>query len=213
MGRLPLSGNKMRKIKIGTTVQETTAAILEEIRRNNPESIRSTGEVIDYLCNLLAELTPRAAKVVDEACAGEVQLITNEMRTLPLDGSEEMSFSQKELEREQLQRLHKHFSQYRGKDDKPQGMKRVDLLGGDYAVFPSSWVLLEHDSCAASCSHHLLFQSARCQLLSVNGTRAAIWRNDLPKQCRLEKEAHKGLFFSLSADCPALMLPSDRLPQ
>ena len=95
MGRLPLSGNKTRKIKIGTTVQETTAAILEEIRRNNPESIRSTGEVIDYLCNLLAELTPRAAKVVDEACAGEVQLITNEMRTLPLDGSEEMSFSQK----------------------------------------------------------------------------------------------------------------------
>lgn len=152
MGRLPLSGNKVRKIKIGTTVQETTAAILEEIRRNNPESIRSTGEVIDYLCNLLAELTPRTAKVVDEACVGEVQLITNEMRALPLDGSEQMSFSQKELEREQLQRLHKHFSQYREKEDKPQGMKRVDLLGGDYAVFPSSWVLLEPDSCGASCN-------------------------------------------------------------
>ena len=31
-------------------------------------------------------------------------------------------------------------------------MRRVDLLGGDYAVLPSSWTLLETEECAKSCS-------------------------------------------------------------
>ena len=53
MGRLPLSGSKMRKIKFGTTVQATTPEKIEELRLKNPESVRSTGEAIDYLCNLL----------------------------------------------------------------------------------------------------------------------------------------------------------------
>ena len=134
MGRLPLSGSKMRKIKFGTTVQATTPEKIEELRLKNPESVRSTGEAIDYLCNLLTGLQPRVARALDEACLREARQITNEMKALPVDGSEEMSFSQLELYREQFQRLHDHFSLYCEKEERPQGMRRVDLLGGDYAV-------------------------------------------------------------------------------
>ena len=136
MGRLPLSGSKMRKIKFGTTVQATTPEKIEELRLKNPESVRSTGEAIDYLCNLLTGLQPRVARALDEACLREARQITNEMKALPVDGSEEMSFSQLELYREQFQRLHDHFSLYCEKEERPQGMRRVDLLGGDYAVLP-----------------------------------------------------------------------------
>lgn len=152
MGRLPLSGSKMRKIKFGTTVQETTPDKIEELRLKNPKSVRSTGEAIDYLCNLLTGLRPRVAKALDETCLREAQRISNEMKALPVDGSEEMAFSQLEVYREQFQRLHDHFSLYYEKEEKPQGMKRVNLLGGDYAVFPSSWILIEPEECAASCS-------------------------------------------------------------
>lgn len=152
MGRLPLSGNKMKKIKYGTTVQETTPAKIDELRRKNPQSIRSTGEAIDYLCNLLTGLTPRFAKALKDTCAKEIHLITNEMRALPIDGSEELTFSAKELEREQFQRLYDHLSLYYEETIEPQGMRRIDLLGGDYAVFPSSWTLLEPNNCAESCS-------------------------------------------------------------
>lgn len=152
MGRLPLSGSKMRKIKFGTTVQATTPEKIEELRLKNPESVRSTGEAIDYLCNLLTGLQPRVARALDEACLREARQITNEMKALPVDGSEEMSFSQLELYREQFQRLHDHFSLYCEKEERPQGMRRVDLLGGDYAVLPSSWTLLETEECANSCS-------------------------------------------------------------
>lgn len=152
MGRLPLSGSKMKKIKYGTTVQETTPGRIDELRRKNPESIRSTGEAIDYLCNLLTGLTPRFAKVLEDTCAKEIQLITNEMRALPIDGTEELTFSTKELEREQFQRLYDHLSLYYEEAEEPQGMRRVNLLGGDYAVFPSSWTLLEPGDCAKSCS-------------------------------------------------------------
>ncbi len=152
MGRLPLSGNKMKKIKYGTTVQETTPAKIDELRRKNPQSIRSTGEAIDYLCNLLTGLTPRFAKALKDTCEKEIRLITNEMRALPIDGSEELTFSTKELEREQFQRLYDHLSLYYEETIEPQGMRRIDLLGGDYAVFPSSWTLLEPNNCAESCS-------------------------------------------------------------
>ena len=134
MGRLPLSGSKMRKIKFGTTVQATTPEKIEELRLKNPESVRSTGEAIDYLCNLLTGLQPRVARALDEACLREARQITNEMKALPVDGSEEMSFSQLELYREQFQRLHDHFSLYCEKEERPQGMRRVDLLGGDARI-------------------------------------------------------------------------------
>lgn len=152
MGRLPLSGSKMKKIKFGTTVHELTPVKIDELRRKNPEVVRSTGEAIDYLCRLFTGLTPRVARVLDEACTGEIQRINNEIRDLPLDGSEEMTLSDRKLQREQLQRLHDHFSLYRGKEDEPQGMRRIDLLNGDYAVLPSSWILIEPEECAVSCS-------------------------------------------------------------
>lgn len=152
MGRLPLSGSKMKKIKYGTTVQETTPEKIDELRRKNPESIRSTGEAIDYLCSLLTGLTPRFAKTLEDTCVKEIRLITDEMRALPIDGSEELTFSAKELEREQFQRFYDHLSLYYKETEEPQGMRRVNLMNGDYAVFPSSWTLLEADGCAESCS-------------------------------------------------------------
>ena len=39
----------MNKIKFGTTVEVATPDRIKELRSKNPESIRSTGEAIDYL--------------------------------------------------------------------------------------------------------------------------------------------------------------------
>ena len=71
MGRLPLSGSKMKKIKYGTTVLETTPKKIDELRRKNPESIRSTGEAIDYLCNCLQAYAPICKSPGRHLCQGD----------------------------------------------------------------------------------------------------------------------------------------------
>lgn len=88
----------MNKIKFGTTVEVATPDRIKELRSKNPESIRSTGEAIDYLSVMLTCLTPRVAEAMDKACQKELQLTAQEMRHLSFDGSEELSVA--ELERD-----------------------------------------------------------------------------------------------------------------
>lgn len=57
----------MNKIKFGTTVEVATPDRIKELRSKNPESIRSTGEAIDYLSVMLTCLTPRVAEAMDKA--------------------------------------------------------------------------------------------------------------------------------------------------
>lgn len=90
MARLPLQGSEMNKIKFGTTVEVATPDRIEELRSKKPESIRSTGEAIDYLSVMLTCLTPRVAEAMDKACKIELQLTAQEMRHLSFDGSEEL---------------------------------------------------------------------------------------------------------------------------
>lgn len=142
MARLPLQGSKMNKIKFGTTVDVTTPNRIDELRSKNPEEIRSTGEAIDYLCAMLTSLTPRVAKAMDEACSKELWQATCEMKCLSPDGSEEFSGAEIERSREQLLRLHKHFSLYYKAEGSPRNMRRVELADNDFAVIPSSWVLI-----------------------------------------------------------------------
>lgn len=127
MARLPLQGSKMNKIKFGTTVDATTPNRIGELRSKNPEEIRSTGEAIDYLCVMLTGLTPRVAKAMDEACSKELWRATREMKTLSPDGSEEFSGTEIERSREQLLRLHKHFSLYYKAQGSPRNMRWVSL--------------------------------------------------------------------------------------
>lgn len=65
----------MNKIKIGTTVEVATPDRIKELRSKNPESIRSTGEAIDYLSVLLTGLTPRVAEAMDKACQKRFNLL------------------------------------------------------------------------------------------------------------------------------------------
>lgn len=100
----------MNKIKFGTTVEVATPDRIKELRSKNPESIRSTGEAIDYLSVMLTCLTPRVAEAMDKACKKELQLTAQEMRYLSYDGSEELSVAELERDYNQLLRLHEHFS-------------------------------------------------------------------------------------------------------
>lgn len=142
MARLPLQGSKMNKIKFGTTVDVATPNRIGELRSKNPEEIRSTGEAIDYLSVLLAGLTPRVAKVMDEACNKELGLVAREIKCLSPDGSEEFFSAEIECSREQLLRFHKHFSLYYKTEGAPRNMRRIELAGNDFAVIPSSWTLI-----------------------------------------------------------------------
>lgn len=144
MARLPLQGSKMNKIKIGTTVEVATPDRIKELRSKNPESIRSTGEAIDYLSVLLTGLTPRVAEAMDKACQKELQLTAQEMIRLSSDGSEEFSVAELDRDNDQLLRLHEHFSLYYMDvaENKPRDMRRIDLADSDFAIVPSSWILL-----------------------------------------------------------------------
>lgn len=137
MARLPLQGSKMHKIKFGTTVEVATPDRIKELRSKNPESIRSTGEAIDYLSVMLTCLTPRVAEAMDKACKNELQLTAQEMRYLSYDGSEELSVAELERDYNQLLRLHEHFSLYYMAEIKPRDMRRIDLADNDFAVVPS----------------------------------------------------------------------------
>lgn len=145
MGRLPLRGSKMNKIKYGTTVDAATPDRINELRLKNPEIIRSTGEAIDYLGAMLTGLTPRVARALDEVCKKELQLIAQEMRYLSFDGSEELSIAEIGRSRDQFLRLHDHFSLYYMAENKPRDMQRIELAKNDYAVVPSSWILIGSD--------------------------------------------------------------------
>lgn len=134
----------MNKIKIGTTVEVATPDRIKELRSKNPESIRSTGEAIDYLSVLLTGLTPRVAEAMDKACQKELQLTAQEMIRLSSDGSEEFSVAELDRDNDQLLRLHEHFSLYYMDvaENKPRDMRRIDLADSDFAIVPSSWILL-----------------------------------------------------------------------
>lgn len=134
----------MNKIKFGTTVEVATLDRIKELRSKNPESIRSTGEAIDYLSVMLTCLTPRVAEAMDKACKKELQLTAQEMRYLSYDGSEELSVAELERDYNQLLRLHEHFSLYYMDvaENKPRDMRRIELADNDFAVVPSSWILI-----------------------------------------------------------------------
>lgn len=142
MARLPLQGSKMNKIKFGTTVEVSTPDRIKELRSKNPESIRSTGEAIDYLSAMFTGLTPRVAEAMDKACQKEIQLAAQELIHLSSDGSEELSVAELERDYDQFLRLHEHFSLYYMAEIKPRDMRRIDLADNDFAVVPSSWILL-----------------------------------------------------------------------
>lgn len=132
----------MNKIKIGTTVEVATPDRIKELRSKNPESIRSTGEAIDYLSAMFTGLTPRVAEAMDKACQKELQLTAQELIHLSSDGSEELSVAELERDYDQLLRLHEHFSLYYMLEIKPRDMRRIELTDNDFAVVPSSWILL-----------------------------------------------------------------------
>ncbi len=144
MARLPLQGSKMNKIKFGTTVEVATPDRIKELRSKNPESIRSTGEAIDYLSAMFTGLTPRVAEAMDKACQKELQLTAQELIHLSSDGSEELSVAELERDHDQLLRLHEHFSLYYMDvaENKPRDMRRIELADNDFAVVPSSWILI-----------------------------------------------------------------------
>lgn len=131
MARLPLQGPKMNKIKIGTTVEVATPDRIKELRSKNPESMRSTGEAIDYLSVLLTGLTPRVAEAMDKACEKELQLTAQEMRHLSFDGSEELSVAELDRDYDQLLRLHEHFSLYY------MTWQRISLATCDGLILPT----------------------------------------------------------------------------
>lgn len=134
----------MNKIKFGTTVEVATPDRIKELRSKNPESIRSTGEAIDYLSAMFTGLTPRVAEAMDKACQKEIQLAAQELIHLSSDGSEELSVAELERDYDQFLCLHEHFSLYYMdvEENKTHEMRRIDLADNDFAVVPSSWILL-----------------------------------------------------------------------
>ena len=66
------------------------------------------------------------------------------MRHLSFDGSEELFVAELERDYDQFLRLHEHFSLYYMDvaENEPRDMRRIDLADNDFAVVPSSWILL-----------------------------------------------------------------------
>ena len=182
MARLPLQGSKMNKIKFGTTVEVATPDRIKELRSKNPESIRSTGEAIDYLSVLFTGLTPRVAEAMGKACQKELQLTAQEMRHLSYDGSEELSIAELERDYNQLLRLHEHFSLYYMDvaENKPRDMRRIELADNDFAVVPSSWILICDGKAQNLSARFQLLKSAEAQntvrLTSPSSITASITR-------------------------------------
>lgn len=134
MPRLPVSGIKMKKIKLGTTVQEQTAREIEKLRESKPDSIRTPGEAVDFVFNLITGLDPEVARDLDRTCIRRISSLSDEMDRLRPDGSEELSVNSNRLKRDQFVTLHEYLSmQYKEDEEVVMGMKRVDLIDGSYA--------------------------------------------------------------------------------
>ena len=151
MARLPRHGAKMNKVKIGTTIEVDTKAALDGLMQASPDSLRTPGEAIDYIANIAMGLQPRVAKTVDTACMEQIRVIEKEMKLLPQDGSREMMWSDLEATRNQLKRLHEHFSSYYEQDGAPHELRRIELSDGAYALIPSDWIVLGTVDDAAEC--------------------------------------------------------------
>ena len=152
MPRLPISGSKMKKVKLGTTVQERTINEIEWLRNSRSDSIRTPGEAIDYIFGLVTGLDAEVARALDRVCIQRISSIADEINRLRPDGSEEMNIGSKRLQQEQFCALHDHLSTLYKDEEVSDGMKRVNLLGGDYVIFPSDWILLEPAASAQDCS-------------------------------------------------------------
>lgn len=134
---------KPKKEKIGTTVLESTLEGLETLRAKKPASIRSVGEAIDFLCDMLLDMEPTVAKELLAFFTSRIDACETQLKSLRYPDA--MGYAGSELRQELAfySKFADHLRTYCDLDGLDNAMmRRVDLQDGDYLICPKSWPIL-----------------------------------------------------------------------
>lgn len=144
-----------RKGKLGTTVLESTLEKLKRFQGKRPESIRSTGEAIDYVCDMTLDMDPKAAKELLAFCAGRVNAYGLKLGNFNVSEVDGYAFAETNRILATYAKLVDFLQDYcESGESGYMGMMRIDLKGGDYFVCPDSWPIL--NECDAPYSSHVV---------------------------------------------------------
>lgn len=149
-----------RKSKLGTTVLDSTLEKLKRFQEKRPDEIRSTGEAIDYVCDMTLDMDPRLAKELLAFCASRVKTYGVQLGSFNVSETDGYAFA----ETNRMLATYSKFVDFLGgycESEKLVNapMARVDLKDGDYFVCPDSWPILnEYD--APYCSFVVVIEIA-----------------------------------------------------
>lgn len=141
---------KSKKVKLGTTVLDTTLLAIRDAQVRHDEA-KTPGDVIDLLADLLLDVEPGVARELMNFCSEKALAISKKMGAFGMHSSE--GFALAEMTREQ--RRYSMLADFlRGYCDirlpESSDLIKLDLRDGDYAIVPASWLILNQEL-ASSC--------------------------------------------------------------
>ena len=141
---------KSKKVKLGTTVLDTTLLAIRDAQVRRDEA-KTPGDVIDLLADLLLDVEPNVARELMNFCSEKALAISKQLGAFGMHASE--GFALAEMSREQ--RRYSMLADFlRGYCDirlpEASDLTKLELRDGDYAIVPASWLILNKER-ASSC--------------------------------------------------------------
>lgn len=158
MGHLPGIQKEVKKVKLGTTVLESTLEGLKALQGKRPDVIRSTGEALDMVAGLMLNIDPTVAMELMDFCSGRAETYARELRGFTIAESDGFAYAEKSRIHGTFSGLADYMKIYcEPGDARAEGMRRIDLKDEDYVIFPGSWVVLNEASAPKS-SHVVVIE-------------------------------------------------------
>lgn len=143
------------KVKFGTTVQARTNELIAAFRSSWPSLYRTPGAVVDEMAAVLLNVPPSVAGEVMGFCDNMLGVLEKKVDALKETGAKDFMLSDYQAEIASYRRLRQHFSRMMpagAERSNDTAMKRIDMAGRSYVVFPDDWVVL-NGSVAEACAH------------------------------------------------------------
>lgn len=146
-----------QKVKFGTTVQTRTNELIADFRSSWPSLYRTPGAVVDEMAAVLLNVPPTVAGEVMGFCDKMLAVQEKKVDALKETGAGDLVLSDYQADIASYRRLRQHFSRMvPAGAERPNdaAMKRIDIAGESYVVFPDDWVVL-NGAVAEACEHVL----------------------------------------------------------
>ena len=143
---------KSKKVKLGTTVLDTTLLAIKDAQIGHGDA-KTPGDVIDLLAELLLDVEPSVARELMNFCSEKALAISKELGAFGANSFEGFALAEMSSEHRRYSMLAVFFRNYcdvRVPDS--SDLIKLNLKAGDCVIVPTSWPILNKEA-ANSCEY------------------------------------------------------------